>query len=209
LRNGDGAATGSHNEKKLGTGGERPPHKVFSAQSYLRYQGDKFTGRFDANCYIHITRKLDTHDLSHPSVDSSVQSLSSSLPPVPYTDDNNVLLSSLQHALSLLPPALVIGIESDGLFTTSEQKEIAAHIPDAELVLIPSPDGHDGFLLEFEAINGWVDGWLRRKVPEFFEDDARVISLEDYEKGRQEAQQGWGVQKESVFGEAEADVTRW
>ncbi len=33
-----------------------PP--VFSAQSYLRYQGEKFTSRFDANCYIHITRKL-------------------------------------------------------------------------------------------------------------------------------------------------------
>jgi homoserine O-acetyltransferase/O-succinyltransferase len=37
---------------------------LFSAQSYLRYQGDKFIGRFDANCYISITRKLDTHDIS-------------------------------------------------------------------------------------------------------------------------------------------------
>jgi homoserine O-acetyltransferase len=37
---------------------------LFSAQCYLRYQGDKFIGRFDANCYISITRKLDTHDIS-------------------------------------------------------------------------------------------------------------------------------------------------
>ena len=29
-------------------------------------------------------------------------------------------------------------------------------------MVIPSPDGHDGFLLEFEAINGWVEGWLKR-----------------------------------------------
>ncbi|KAG9541833.1 homoserine O-acetyltransferase, partial [Aureobasidium melanogenum] len=36
----------------------------FSAQSYLRYQGEKFIKRFDANCYIAITRKLDTHDVS-------------------------------------------------------------------------------------------------------------------------------------------------
>jgi homoserine O-acetyltransferase len=40
-----------------------PTPFVFSAQSYLRYQGDKFINRFDANCYIALTRKMDTHDL--------------------------------------------------------------------------------------------------------------------------------------------------
>ncbi|WWD03362.1 homoserine O-acetyltransferase [Kwoniella europaea PYCC6329] len=190
-----------------GTGGDKQP-KIFSAQSYLRYQGDKFTGRFDANCYIHITRKLDTHDLSQPSTDSSLGSLSSKLPPhssegEPPSDIE--LEKLLSEALSLEPPALVIGIESDGLFTTSEQKEIAAYIPDAELVLIPSPDGHDGFLLEFEAINGWIDGFLKRKMPNFFQD--RVIPLEEY--GKDKNGDGFGVKKESVFGEAEADVTRW
>ncbi|WVQ67273.1 homoserine O-acetyltransferase [Kwoniella botswanensis] len=190
-----------------GAGGDKQP-KIFSAQSYLRYQGDKFTGRFDANCYIHITRKLDTHDLSQPSTDSSLGSLSSKLPPhssegEPPSDIE--LEKLLSDALSLEPPALVIGIESDGLFTTSEQKEIAAYIPDAELVLIPSPDGHDGFLLEFEAINGWIDGFLKRKMPNFFQD--RVIPLEEYGKAKNE--DGFGVKKESVFGEAEADVTRW
>ncbi|OCF39636.1 homoserine O-acetyltransferase [Kwoniella heveanensis CBS 569] len=192
---------------KVGTGGDKQP-KIFSAQSYLRYQGDKFTSRFDANCYIHITRKLDTHDLSLPSTDKSLSSLSSQLP-APSAEEADTpesdaeLTDLLSKALALEPPALVIGIESDGLFTTSEQKEIAAHIPDAELVVIPSPDGHDGFLLEFEAINGWVEGWLKRKMPEFYE--KRVIELEDYGKD----EQGWGVKKESVFGEAEADVTRW
>ncbi len=37
---------------------------VFSAQSYLRYQGDKFVKRFDANCYISLTRKMDSHDVA-------------------------------------------------------------------------------------------------------------------------------------------------
>lgn len=184
---------------KLGTGGSSGA-KVFNAQSYLRYQGDKFTGRFDANCYIHITRKLDTHDLSHPS--NFPGTPSSSLTPVT-SDDDADLEAALHHALTLEPPALVIGIESDGLFQPSEQRELAAHIPDAELVIIPSPDGHDGFLLEFEAINGWVDGWLRRKVPEMYGE--RVIPLEEWGK----EDDGFGVKKESVFGEAEADVTRW
>ena len=170
----------------------------------------QFTGRFDANCYIHITRKCDTHDLSHPSTCSSPSTLSTQLPSVPATDDPNdeTVSASLQNALSLLPPALVIGIESDGLFTTTEQREIASYIPDAELVVIPSPDGHDGFLLEFEAINGWIDGWLRRKMPAYFEQE-RVISVETYQRDKKAERAGWGVKKESIFGEAEADVTRW
>lgn len=122
---------------------------------------------------------------------------------MPHNADPADLQNALQHALSLLPPALVIGVESDGLFTTTEQKELAAFIPESELVLIPSPDGHDGFLLEFEAINGWIEGWLRRKVPEYYQ--TREIGVEEYAKG----EEGWGVKKESVFGEAEADVTRW
>jgi homoserine O-acetyltransferase len=155
---------------------------------------------------------MDAHDLSHPSsvISCDPPSLSTTLPPLPPHDatgdadaDDAALQSAWHHALSLLPPALVIGIESDGLFTTSEQRELAAHIPESELVVIPSPDGHDGFLLEFEAINGWIEGWLRRKVPEYYAQ--RVIEVEEYGKG----EEGWGVKKESVFGEAEADVTAW
>lgn len=76
---------------------------------------------------------------------------------------------SLARALSQLPRgALVIGIATDGLFTTTEQREIAAHIPDSELVIIPSRDGHDGFLLEFEAINNHVMRFLKTQLPEVY-----------------------------------------
>lgn len=39
-----------------------PP--LYAAHSYLRYQADKFNERFDANCYIALSRKMDGHDVS-------------------------------------------------------------------------------------------------------------------------------------------------
>lgn len=163
------------------TASPTPKPPIFSAQSYLRYQGDKFTARFDANCYIHITRKLDTHDVARGRIaDSANESV------------------ALARVLSTLPPrALVISIATDGLFTTSEQRELAEHIPDAELVVIPSPDGHDGFLLEFEQINTHISRFLKREFPEL------------YEKEVEQSQEGFDIRKTSIFGEAEVDITSW
>ncbi|KAJ3550013.1 hypothetical protein NM688_g5118 [Phlebia brevispora] len=160
-----------------------PRRPIFSAQSYLRYQGDKFIARFDANCYIHITRKLDTHDLARGrALDGE-------------SDD-----AALARILSTLPPrALVIGVQSDGLFTPSEQRLIAEYIPDSELIIIPSPEGHDGFLLEFELINGHITRFLRQEFPEYYAKVAKEDAPEE----------GFEIKKTSLFGEAEADITRW
>ena len=49
--------------------------------------------------------------------------------------------------LNIPPGALVVAINSDGLFTLVEQQELANSIPDARLVVVESTDGHDGFLL--------------------------------------------------------------
>ena len=161
-----------------------PKKPIFSAQSYLRYQGEKFTSRFDANCYIHITRKLDTHDVArgrllHPGEDEN---------------------AALARVLSTEPPrTIVIGIQTDGLFTPNEQGEIADHIPGAELIIIPSPEGHDGFLLEFEIINSHIMKFLKREFPTYYEtvvDDGTPT-------------EGFEIKKTSLFGEAEADLTRW
>lgn len=155
---------------------------IFSAQSYLRYQGDKFISRFDANCYIHITRKLDTHDLARRRK-------------LPGESDD----AALHRMLSTLPPrALVIGIQTDGLFTTSEQREIAEHIPGSELIIISSPEGHDGFLLEFELINDHIMRSLRSEFPQYY------AGIEE-----ERPEEGFDIKKTSMFGEAEADITRW
>lgn len=173
------------------------PPPIFSAQGYLRYQGDKFTARFDANCYIHITRKMDTHDLARGRVlptDSTTTSPSS----VAKSESD-----ALAKVLARLPPrALVIGIQTDGLFTTTEQIEIASGIPDAELIIIPSPDGHDGFLLEFERINRHLMEFLRREFKEYYVGE-RGEELEVV------PEEGFDVKKTSMFGEAEADIAAW
>ncbi|KAG6818938.1 hypothetical protein H0H93_016987 [Arthromyces matolae] len=192
---------------------------IFSAQSYLRYQGQKFISRFDANCFIHITHKMDTHDISRgrpaPSYSAcsctrpaspAPSSCSSSSecdyctsPPSPldtYIDIDPEIDADpdMRAALGRLPPrALVIGVSSDSLFVPSEQRLIAAHIPYANLVLLDSIDGHDGFLLEFEAMNKHIVEFLRREEPELYAGE---------EAGELE---GFEIRKTSLFGEAEAE----
>ncbi|CAP67320.1 uncharacterized protein PODANS_1_23270 [Podospora anserina S mat+] len=163
------------------TGGEVMPAQstYFSAQSYLRYQGQKFVKRFDSNCYIAMTRKLDTHDVSRDRA------------------------PTVAEALALIQqPTLVLGIESDGLFTFAEQEELAAHIPDARLERIDSPEGHDAFLLQFEQVNRYILGFLKEVLPDIMEKDVGDQGVEE---------EGVGVvTKSSTFGEAEVgDITAW
>ncbi|KAF2028000.1 homoserine O-acetyltransferase [Setomelanomma holmii] len=166
------------------------PH-YFSAQSYLRYQGEKFIKRFDANCYIAITRKLDTHDISRHRYPPDKD---------PETVDQ---VSALHYALSLIEqPTLVLGIQSDGLFTFAEQQELAAHIPNATLRTIDSPDGHDAFLLEFEQVNGHLTKFLKAVLPE-------IMSRTPI-PGIAQNDTGMAATKTSTFGEAEVDdITAW
>lgn len=152
----------------------------FSAQTYLRYQGDKFVKRFDANCYIAITRKLDTHDVSRGRVENY----------------------DIQAALRLIEqPTLVIGIESDGLFTYAEQQELAKCIPNARLATIYSVEGHDAFLLQFEEVNSHILGFLKEVLPDIMEKPGSelhsVVEVDEEE----------GIVKASV-GEVD-DITAW
>ena len=159
----------------------KPTTHYFSAQSYLRYQGTKFVGRFDANCYIAITRKLDTHDVTRGRAETVEEALS-----------------------KIEQPALVLGIESDGLFTIAEQQEIADGLPNARLGKIDSPEGHDAFLLQFEQVNKYLLDFFREVLPEIMnkpgvagEDGAFVDGV-----GK--------MTKSSTFGEAEVeDLTAW
>lgn len=162
-----------------GTGADKfPTSTYFSAQSYLRYQGDKFVKRFDSNCYIAMTRKLDTHDVSRHRADT------------------------IADALAMIEqPTLVLGIESDGLFTFAEQEEIARHVKHARLERIDSPEGHDAFLLQFEQVNRYILEFLCDVLPE--------IMSQEGSRDAEEMSIGQ-LAKSSVFGEAEVgDITAW
>ncbi|KAK4623829.1 Homoserine O-acetyltransferase [Fulvia fulva] len=160
----------------------------YSAQSYLRYQGEKFIGRFDANCYIAITRKLDTHDVSRGRTDKS--------------EPGSPTPEEVREALGLIEqPTLVLGIQSDGLFHYVEQQELAAAIPNSELKTIDSPDGHDGFLLEFKQVNGFLRDFMKRELGHIM--SREPVNWPPKEEETSEA-------KASVFGEAEVeDITAW
>lgn len=181
----DNASTDPQFHRATTTGADLPPpgrkqtSTYFSAQSYLRYQGSKFVKRFDSNCYIAITRKLDTHDVSTSRA------------------------SSINEALAQIEqPTLVIGIESDGLFTFAEQEELAAGIPNARLRKIDSSEGHDAFLLQFEQVNRFILEFLNEVLPDIM----HVPGREDVQ-----GESGVGaVTRNSTFGEAEVeDITAW
>lgn len=160
----------------------KPTHHYFSAQSYLRYQGTKFVTRFDANCYIAITRKLDTHDVSRNRA------------------------ANVREALAMIEqPALVLGIESDGLFTIAEQEELAECIPNGRLGKIDSPEGHDAFLLQFEQVNSYLLGFFRENLPDIMNKPSDLAGPDA------PVQDGVGIMtKSSTFGEAEVeDLTAW
>ncbi|KAB5577762.1 Alpha/Beta hydrolase protein [Coniochaeta sp. 2T2.1] len=162
------------------TGGEPVPNGSghFSAQSYLRYQGEKFVKRFDSNCYIAMTRKLDTHDVSRGRAENVAEALK-----------------------MIEQPTLVLGIESDGLFTFAEQQELAEHIPNARLGRIESPEGHDSFLISFQQVSEYILGFLCEVLPDIMNKDAGNSAV-----GSSVGE----LTKSSTFGEAEVeDITAW
>ncbi|MDA1184631.1 MAG: homoserine O-acetyltransferase [Acidobacteria bacterium] len=111
------------------------PH-TFEMESYLHHQGDKLVGRFDAACYVRLTQKMDTHDISRGRGE--------------YLD----VLRRIEQ------PSLVIGVDTDLLYPLAEQRELAEAMPRGRLAVITAPDGHDGFLIEHETVNTLVLEWF-------------------------------------------------
>lgn len=110
----------------------------YRAESYQRYQGEKLARRFNAWSYYALTRSMDSHHCGRGR-------------------------GSLGAALQQIQArTLVIGITTDQLFPLREQQQLADLIPGASFRALHSAYGHDGFLLETEAIHQAVSEWQGR-----------------------------------------------
>ena len=100
----------------------------FAVESYLDFHGNKFTRRFDANSYVTLVQAMNSHDIGR---------------------DRGGVRAALERVSAR---SLVLGIDSDRLFPVPDQQLIAsglsANIDGGEAVVIQSPFGHDGFLIE-------------------------------------------------------------
>ena len=112
----------------------------FQVESYLRYQGDAFVRRFDANAYLYITKAMDYFDLA---------------------EGRGSLVEALEAARAAF---LVLSITSDWLFPTAQSKEIVRALKANGLATtfleLDSPHGHDAFLLPNPALASAVAGFL-------------------------------------------------
>ncbi|MHB0857115.1 MAG: homoserine O-acetyltransferase MetX [Anaerolineae bacterium] len=112
----------------------------FEVESYLRYQGDAFVKRFDANSYLYISKAVDYFDLAA---------------------GYHSLVEALERVSSEF---LVISFSSDWLFPTEQSKELVralqANGVRTTFMEIPSTYGHDAFLLPNEQMEALIRGFL-------------------------------------------------
>jgi homoserine O-acetyltransferase len=114
----------------------------FAVESYLRYRGNAFTRRFDANSFLYITKAMDYFDLSY------------GLPS---------LAAAFEHTQTKF---LVVSYTSDWLYPSWQSKELVRSLLqngiDATYVEIDSDYGHDAFLLEVERLAELARDFLSR-----------------------------------------------
>ncbi len=115
----------------------------FEMESYLRYQGDKFAGEFDANTYLRMTRALDYFD--------------------PASQAGGDLSAALANVTA---DFLVVSFTSDWRFSPARSKEIVKALLDNELSVsyaeVTAAHGHDAFLMPDPHYHNIVRSYLNK-----------------------------------------------
>jgi len=112
----------------------------FAVQGYLETLAQRFVSAFDANCYLYISRAMDRFDLTAHG-------------------DPVALLRR-----AALERALVIGVQTDLLFSLSEQRAVAGHLESAgvstRFAPLPCIEGHDAFLVDLATFGREIGSFL-------------------------------------------------
>jgi len=113
----------------------------FEVESYLRYQGQSFVGRFDANTYLYLTKALDRFDLHGPvSLDDTLSAVTA--------------------------PGLIVGFTSDWLYPPQGNREVAEALlrlgKDATYAELSMDFGHDSFLVRSPELYDLIRIFLDR-----------------------------------------------
>ncbi len=110
----------------------------YAVQSYLDHHADKLVARFDAGSYVSLTDAMNTHDVGR---------------------GRGGIAAALE---SITAPVVIAGIDSDRLYPLRLQAEMAALTPSCTgLDVINSAYGHDGFLIEVDAVAALTARMLR------------------------------------------------
>lgn len=119
----------------------------FQVESYLRYQGASFVGRFDANTYLLMTKALDYFD--------------------PAREHGDDLSAAMRNAKAKF---FVASFSSDWRFSPSRSREIVRALLDNDLdtsyVEIESPHGHDAFLMPGTYYQSAFQSYMQRVAAE-------------------------------------------
>jgi homoserine O-acetyltransferase len=115
----------------------------FQVQSYLRYQGSQFSGNFDANTYILMTKALDYFDLAR--------------------EYDNDPVAAFENARCNF---LVISFSTDWRFSPQRSREIVDALIAADKPVtyaeIEADDGHDAFLLPIPRYVDVFNAYMQR-----------------------------------------------
>jgi homoserine O-acetyltransferase len=105
---------------------------TFEIEAYLEHHANKFTGQFDPNCYLYLSRASDLFDVAEHG--GSVE----------------VGLGKVR-----VKRALIIGVTTDFLFPIHQQRELAQGLAapgrEIEFVELNSLQGHDSFLVDMDS----------------------------------------------------------
>ena len=116
---------------------------LFEVEAYLEHQGQRFADVYDANSYLYLSRASDQFDLAEHG-EGSV---------------------SAAFAKFRVRRTLVLGVQTDMLYTIDQQRSIAKHMREAgldvELHELPSPQGHDSFLVDYARFDPAVGNFLK------------------------------------------------